>query len=59
MMTKRIWWTAGLLVLLAGLGAGCAWLLRQPLPNVWGVGLLGVVAGIDLALIIALWWTKR
>ncbi|WP_164848042.1 hypothetical protein [Lacticaseibacillus hulanensis] len=53
------WWVRGLLV--AGaivLGGALVWLLRQEVPNVFAVGIIGALLGCMLALILTSFFQK-
>jgi hypothetical protein len=55
----RKWWVRGLLV--AGaivLGGALVWLLRQEVPNVFAVGIIGALLGCMLALILTSFFQK-
>ncbi|WP_125706474.1 hypothetical protein [Lacticaseibacillus daqingensis] len=44
-------------VLAAAVGLWALW--QQPVPNVFGVGALGVLMGAGLALLIVTWWPHQ
>ena len=52
-MIRRWWARTGLIVLLAILGIALWFLFKQPLPNVFAVGIVGALLGCAAAVIVA------